>query len=149
MSEPQSPVFPCRYKNALGSNVIKGMFSEYEDVLLMCLVHRFGKRFGLIAEHMPHRGVIQCRTRYTNYLEKLRNLFGGFTEAEDKIIMRHVKKHGATRWRQLGDALKRPTANVRHRYKLIVSWMQKYPGASLADVPRRNSCNYKVSKNSM
>lgn len=104
----------------------------------MCLVHRFGKHFGIIAEHMPHRGTVQCRCRYRNYLERVHSYFGSFAEPEDLTILAHVEKYGPTKWGQLSDYLNRPTANVRHRYRVIMTFLQENPGADVSQMPRRN-----------
>ncbi|XP_044271356.1 snRNA-activating protein complex subunit 4 [Tribolium madens] len=126
-----------RYTYFLSQNhVKKGKFSEAEDILLTILVNKFGRNFKKCAEYMPHRSQIQLKSRYNSNLQ--RNIKKGtFTVEDDEIIYNYAQEHGEKNWSGLTDRLKRCNAQIRHRYKLIKSFLHENPDSELRDIPKR------------
>ncbi|KAJ3662354.1 hypothetical protein Zmor_006708 [Zophobas morio] len=126
-----------RYTYFLSQNHVKrGKFSEAEDILLIILVNKFGRNFKKCAEYMPHRSQVQLKSRYNSNLQRHIKK-GTFTSEDDEVIYDYAKKFGEKSWSNLATKLRRCNAQIRQRYKLIKTFLQENPQASVADIPKR------------
>jgi hypothetical protein len=68
-----------------------------EDELLTTLVKEHGHKWGTIASQMENRTASQVAARWAKCLDPAISK-GCFTTEEDKMIIAHVKTHGARHW---------------------------------------------------
>ncbi|KAF5273178.1 hypothetical protein FQA39_LY18762 [Lamprigera yunnana] len=125
-----------RYKYYLFKTVVKGAFTESEDIFIKYYIENVENDFTKCATFVPSRSSIQIRNRYTVYLSKLTLHIGSYTELEDQKILDHVKNHGTKSWAVIGRELGRHHTQMRQRY-LTLSKLLNQPGYCLENVPRR------------
>ncbi|KAF5290298.1 hypothetical protein FQR65_LT11632 [Abscondita terminalis] len=126
-----------RYKYYLSlGNMVKGNFTEAEDIFIVYLVEKFGRDYSKCAMYVPNRSSIQIRNRHANYLVQVFSNFGQYSEAEDLRILNHVRVHGTKNWKSLAQELKRARSHVRQRYLTLKKWLE-VPAQTLKDIPSR------------
>lgn len=104
----------------------KGHWRKLEDMILVTAVKKHGENWIKVARYLPGRSNNQCRERYKNSLEE-NVILGSWTAAEDKKLLRLVKKFGEGKWAQIAQYLPGRTDNsIYQRYRLIIS---KIPNA--------------------
>lgn len=149
-------------------DVVKGHFTKAEDVLLFCLLKKFGKNFKLFREYMPGRSVPQLRSRCKNYLDNLHIIYGNWTyeevkpkhmsikyyylkksrnkdflfQLQDKKVMEHVQTFGTAKWGDLAVQLNRNRYHVRQRYITLELWQKRNPNMTLEDIERKQEVRW-------
>jgi hypothetical protein len=79
---------------------MKRTWTKDEDAILLGLVAKHGKDWGLISSHLPQRTVPQISARWEQCLDP--NLHkGAFTPEEDQIIGNYVSQNGTRSWPQI------------------------------------------------
>lgn len=122
-----------RYKYLGNGDVCYGSFKEAEDVLLYCLVQKFGKNFQEITKCMPNRSYLQVRHRYMYLFVNS----GYWTLEEDKKIMEHAEKYGTNDWKRLSILMNRREIEVRLRYNVLEKYLSDNVGSTLSDLRRQ------------
>lgn len=130
-----------RYYLAIDKPINKAPFSMEEDILILCLVNRFGKDFQKVAMYVPNRSGMQIKNRYNCYLENMNTNIGPWTLDEDKRILEGVKTCGRN-WSKIAKEINRPRVSVRHRYWVLTQWREKHPDTNFEDVPRKHMVNF-------
>ncbi|CAG9770726.1 unnamed protein product [Ceutorhynchus assimilis] len=113
----------------------KDKFTEAEDILLLVLVDRWGKKFTKITDYFPQRSANQLKARYNTQLYDATKR-GAFTLEEDKKILSLVKKNGNS-WAYMEKLFQRNSATIRQRYLTLRAFMNMNPGKGLEEAPRR------------
>ncbi|XP_030757745.1 snRNA-activating protein complex subunit 4 [Sitophilus oryzae] len=86
-----------RYFLSCQEGILRGKFTIAEDILMMVLVDRFGRRFSEWKTYFPNRSHVQIKARYTSNVDKALKK-GSFTLDEDKKILKHVEEYGTNKW---------------------------------------------------
>ena len=108
----------------------KRTWTTDEDQLIIDLVKNRGLNWAVVSSHFPNRSGKQCRERYKNHL-RTDIKKGGWTLAEDKIIMDMVADYGNA-WVKIKKHLSGRTDNaIKNRYHAILRAQNaKYVGGS-------------------
>ncbi|XP_045463353.1 uncharacterized protein LOC123673016 [Harmonia axyridis] len=134
-----------RYKYFLSnSNHRTSDFSEAEDILIMLLVERFGRKYTTFTSYLPSKSYMQIKSRYDNHL-RLKRIRGAFTLEEDEQILRHFNKMSGE-ITPLMMQMNRNRLQLRQRYKTLKEYFNKNPGKSLEDIPRRKARTDETSR---
>jgi len=59
-----------RYLNFLRPSINNSPFTIEEDILLISLYEKFGRKWKIIGDHMPGRTEVQVKNRYYRYIQK-------------------------------------------------------------------------------
>jgi hypothetical protein len=103
-----------RYKR-IRPGIIKGLWTETEDKLVLNLVNKFGRNWSLLSRYMPRRTGKQIRERFINILDPAINR-DKFTFDEDRYILELYSIYGTT-WSKIAEFLKNRTADmVKNRF---------------------------------
>ncbi|XP_050295801.1 uncharacterized protein LOC126735753 [Anthonomus grandis grandis] len=112
-------------------------FTQAEDLLLMVLVDRFGKKFTQIEKYFPQRTSMALKSRHSGYLGSSSNKKGGFILEDDQQILDYVAKNG-TVWAPLAKIIRRTSTQTRQRYNVLMNYIREQgPDYDLANAPRR------------
>lgn len=108
-----------RWKKALDPRLVKGQWTDAEDMLLRKLVKNYGFNWKKIAEHVTGRNTKQCRERWCNYLDPHIKK-GKWTPREDALIFEQQKLLG-NKWSRIAKMLVGRTDNqVKIRYNSLM-----------------------------
>lgn len=111
----RSAIQCCSRFKRIRPGIIKGVWTETEDRLLLNLVNKFGKNWSLLSRYMPSRTGKQIRERFINSLDPSINR-DKFSLEEDRNILRLYEKYG-TCWSKIAENLKDRTADmVKNRF---------------------------------
>ncbi|XP_072382424.1 uncharacterized protein Pbp95 [Diabrotica undecimpunctata] len=116
----------------------QGKFSMAEDCMILLCVEKFGMAYHKVAEYLKDRSRSQIRTRYTSCLH-LNGKKNTWTVAEDDLLVR-LKEQGGTNWCNIARSLERTSGQTRQRYYVIKKYLEKHPGETIINVPRRFHC---------
>lgn len=125
-----------RYYLAIDKPINKEPFTVEEDILISCLVNKFGKDFQKVARHVPNRTGMQVKNRYNCYLQNLNYSLGYFTAEEDQKILDSVLMYGHN-WSKVAKEMNRNRTAIRHRYWVLKQWQERNPDKRLDEVPHR------------
>ncbi|CAG9831528.1 unnamed protein product [Diabrotica balteata] len=123
----------------------QGKFSMAEDCMIFLCIEKFGMAYHKVAEYLKDRSRTQIRTRYTSSLH-LHGKKNTWTVDEDELLVR-LKEQGGTNWSNIARSLERNAGQTRQRYYVIKRYLEKHPGETIINVPRRFHCkdeNYTV-----
>ncbi|KAL6865256.1 hypothetical protein ACP4OV_016407 [Aristida adscensionis] len=105
---------PCnqRWREVLNPELVKGPWSEKEDLILIEMVNRLGpKKWSTIAQ-----AALPGRTGYEwQYALKSELVKGPWSKEEDEIIIQMVNKLGPTKWSIIANALPGRTGRMCSR----------------------------------
>ena len=98
----------------------RGQWSYEEDVQLLSLVEKMGKKWSSIAEAFPYRTSSRIRERYMNYLcPDLQKKDEEWTEEEDRILMAAQDEMG-NRWTAIARVLPGRGSNmIKNRWYFL------------------------------
>ncbi|XP_058174317.1 uncharacterized protein LOC131289129 [Anopheles ziemanni] len=133
-----------RYKYTLTRPLKGAKFTPVEDCVITAYVQQYGDDFKYFPEHLlPGRTMKQVWARYNNTLRYV-DKHTGWTLDEDKRLMSYIGEHlteeGPEKisWSDCSRYLvNHSRASCRTRYYTIEKFLEKYPNATLEDVPRR------------
>jgi hypothetical protein len=97
LNVPLALVFSNFFKGCHMTSPTKRLWTKEEDSLLLDLVSKHGKQWGIISPHIPQRTPSQIAARWEKCLNpKLRK--GPFNLQEDRIIINFVAANGPRSW---------------------------------------------------
>lgn len=104
----------ARYKR-IKPGIVKGAWTEEEDIVLLELLKRFGKNWSLLSKYMPSRSGKQIRDRFLNTLDP--NISKEkFTIEEDNLILDLYAKFGS-QWSKIAKELPWRTGDmIKNRF---------------------------------
>lgn len=122
----------------LHPQINRNPFNVEEDCILMAAIKEYGTNFRKFPPNLlPGRNMKQIRSRYNNVL-KFVKVRGHWTEDHDGRLMKLVEKYGTTDWAKISEELVvHNRTSCRQRYTTIKKFLDKNPGSTVADVPRR------------
>lgn len=111
-----------RWLSLLDPNLRRGKWLAEEDKLLLALYDKHGAQWQLVAADICGRTEHQCSKRYMEVLDPaLRDRLRAWTEEEDLLLIRQVRKNG-TKWRTVAKALEgRPSLTCRNRWRNLLT----------------------------
>lgn len=111
-----------RWLSLLDPNLRRGKWLAEEDRLLLALYEKHGAQWQLVAADISGRTEHQCSKRYMEVLDPaLRDRLRAWTEEEDLLLIRQVRKIG-TKWRTVAKALEgRPSLTCRNRWRNLLT----------------------------
>jgi hypothetical protein len=113
-----SVVAVCWLCQVLKPGLVKGHWTEREDLLLETLVASEPRNWGQVSQHIPGRTAKQCRERWCNHLDP-RIKKCSWSADEDATLMEMYKRIGQ-KWAQISKVLPGRTENaVKIRWKTL------------------------------
>ncbi|XP_031490897.1 uncharacterized protein LOC116257982 isoform X2 [Nymphaea colorata] len=91
-----------RYQRSLNVNILRGDWTEEEDVQLRAAVEACGENdWQLVASHLEGRTGVQCSNRWRKCLHPSKERFGRWTVEEDKRLKIAVTLFGPGAWKKI------------------------------------------------
>ncbi|KAF3794481.1 Myb-like protein L [Nymphaea thermarum] len=91
-----------RYQRSLNVNILRGDWTEEEDVQLRAAVEVCGENnWQLVASHLEGRTGVQCSNRWRKCLHPSKERFGRWTVEEDKRLKIAVTLFGRRAWKKI------------------------------------------------
>jgi hypothetical protein len=107
-----------RWRKALDPVVVKGPWTEEEDVRLMLAVAENPRNWGIVSRHIQGRTAKQCRERYHNHLDPTISKHP-WSKSEDDVLISNQRTIG-NRWAEISKLLPGRTENsVKLRWKSL------------------------------
>lgn len=123
---------------SLDPTINRKPFTVEEDCMLMAYIKEYGTDYNNFPSNLlPDRNMKQIRNRYNNVL-KLVKTREHWTELHDCKLIELVGKYGTTNWVKIADEMvSHSRTSCRQRYTTILKFLEKHPGKTVVDVPRR------------
>lgn len=131
----------ARWKT-INPELVKGKFSEAEDVILLAAVRKFGTDFRKISDHFPGRTSAQLQERYKAFLKNDPSV-KPWSPDEDRLIWEKVKEFGHNFSHIATFLINRNRVQIRHRYYRMLDWLKKHPGE---EYPACRSGQFKIAE---
>ncbi|KAL1128966.1 hypothetical protein AAG570_013500 [Ranatra chinensis] len=132
-----------RYTRNLAPNIKKGKFTPHEDSIIIDAIYNEGQSCRDIARYLGNRNSSQIREHYTNQLKTLLELnMGEWTLEEDEKLLSLVESFGESHWAEIADNFgTRSRVQIRYRYKVLKTKMEKDPNFSIQQLKRSSEHN--------
>lgn len=104
----------------------------------MAAIKEYGMNFrDFPANLLRGRNMKQIRSRYNNVLKHV-NVREHWTQEHDRKLIKLVERLGTSEWAKIAEELvSHSRISCRQRYNTIQKFLDKNPGKTIADVPRR------------